>query len=242
MNKERTLVVSDIHGCDEELRLLLEQMSFRPERDQLVLLGDYVDRGPRSKETVAYVCQLVRQEGALALQGNHDHRFVNVVTGLAALEEKTKFWEKGGAETLSSYYGRIVAPSECEEETCCRYIRERYAEDIRFLKDLPMYYEDEHFIYVHAGLNPSYANWKLQPARDFLYIREPFHEAAPKGAKTVVFGHTKTVELHGSPDVWFGSGKIGIDGGCAFGYQLNGVELTGGRVSRVWSQPRLLEQ
>ncbi|MFC4100793.1 metallophosphoesterase family protein [Paenibacillus xanthanilyticus] len=239
MTKERTLVVSDVHGCDEELRLLLEAMSFRPERDQLILLGDYVDRGPRSKEAVAYVCQLVRQEGALALQGNHDNRFVNVVAGLASAEEKMKFWEKGGAETLSSYYGRIVAASEDEEETCCRYIREHYAEDLRFLKDLPMYYEDEAFIYVHAGLNPAYADWKLQPARDFLYIRESFYGGNARYGKTVIFGHTKTVELHGSPEVWFGPGKIGIDGGCALGYQLNGIEIAGGRVNRIWRQPRL---
>lgn len=214
-------------------------MSFRPERDQLILLGDYVDRGPRSKETVAYVCRLVREEGALALQGNHDHRFVGVVTGLAAADETAKFWEKGGADTLSSYYGRVVAEDEDELKTCCRYIRERYAEDIRFLMDLPMYYEDEHFIYAHAGLNPAFANWKLQPARDFLSIRKPFHEAVLKETKTVVFGHTKTVELHGSPDIWFGPGKVGIDGGCAFGYQLNGIEIIDGRVCRAWSQPAL---
>ena len=54
-------------------------------------------------------------------------------------------------------------------------------------------------------------------------IREPFISSPVTAGKTVVFGHTRTVKLHGQPTVWFGDGKIGIDGGCAFGDQLNAL-------------------
>ena len=42
----RTLAVSDIHGCVDEFKQLLDKVNFNAEEDQLVLLGDYVDRGP----------------------------------------------------------------------------------------------------------------------------------------------------------------------------------------------------
>jgi len=48
------------------------------------------------------------------------------------------------------------------------------------------------------------------------------------------YSHTKTIDIHGSPDVWYGEGKIGIDGGCAFGYQLNCLEIIDGLVKRVY--------
>jgi serine/threonine protein phosphatase 1 len=177
---------------------------------------------------------LVQNEHAIALQGNHDHRFVNVVTGLATPEEVTKFWDKGGVETFRSYCEHDVVTSELEDY--CSHIRAYYPKHIRFLKDLPMYYEDESFIYVHAGVNPSFDNWKLQSTYDFLYIREEFYTVDNVRDKTIIFGHIKTMDLHGSPEVWFGSGKIGIDGGCAFGYQLNALEIIKGQVNRVYSQ------
>ncbi|MBT2762391.1 metallophosphoesterase family protein [Paenibacillus sp. ISL-20] len=241
MKKSRTLVISDIHGCDQELIALLKDAEFDSSKDQLILLGDYVDRGLRSKEAVSLVQNLVQHEHAIALQGNHDHRFVNVVAGLATSEEIAKFWDKGGVQTFASYCGDVVAGSEEELVNCSSRIRTTYSEHIRFLKDLPMYYEDEHFIYVHAGLNPSYDEWKLQSPRDFLYIREEFYMVDKDRGKTVIFGHTKTVDLHGSPEVWYGPGKIGIDGGCAFGYQLNGLEIMDGQVNRIYRQKAKVE-
>ncbi|MBM7568831.1 hypothetical protein [Paenibacillus sacheonensis] len=78
-------------------------------------------------------------------------------------------------------------------------------------------------------MNPSYITWKEQSARDFLYIKEPFISASTAVDKPVIFGHTKTIDIHGSAGVWFGDGKIGIDGGCAYGYQLNCLEILADR-------------
>ncbi|UOK56709.1 metallophosphoesterase [Bacillus sp. OVS6] len=49
-------------------------IKYNPANDQLILLGDYIDRGPRSKETLSEVMSLV-DEGAIALRGNHDQMF-----------------------------------------------------------------------------------------------------------------------------------------------------------------------
>ncbi len=55
---KRTLVISDIHGCYTPFNDLLELMKYRPGEDQFILLGDFVDRGPQSREVVEQVIGL----------------------------------------------------------------------------------------------------------------------------------------------------------------------------------------
>lgn len=217
----RTLVVSDIHGCIKPFNRLLEQEGYNPAEDQLILLGDYVDRGPQSKEVVERVIELVREQGAIALRGNHDHRFAQLIrTNLP--DTKARFLKYGGVATLSSYVKASKPPKPLTTSNAkIQYIRKYYANHIEFLEQLPLYHEDEQHIYVHAGINPKYARWQDQPEHDFMYIRDEFHYSKLETEKTVVFGHTKTSKLHASSNIWFGEGKIGIDGGCAYGKQLN---------------------
>lgn len=65
----RTLMISDIHGCIKQFNELLYVSKFNPLEDKLILLGDYVDRGPRSKETVERVIELVNNDNVVALRG-----------------------------------------------------------------------------------------------------------------------------------------------------------------------------
>ncbi|RCW44924.1 metallophosphoesterase [Paenibacillus prosopidis] len=233
---KRTLVISDIHGCFSPFNDLLELMKYRPGQDQLILLGDFVDRGPRSREVVEQVIGLVRDDGAIAIQGNHDERLVDVM--LERNEQALiKFSRHGGRETAVSYSGISQGAIEYVIDRAKAAVQENYLHHVTFLGELPYYHEDEHFIYVHAGLNPKYPNWREQPARDFLYIKEPFLSKPTAVSKTVIFGHTKTINIHGKPDIWFGDGKIGIDGGCASGHQLNGLELTGATGFKTYSVP-----
>lgn len=58
-----------------------------------------------------------------------------------------------------------------------------------------------------------------------MYIKDPFINHKTLVNKLVVFGHAKTKDIHGSADIWFGGDKIGIDGGCAYGLQLNALEI-----------------
>ncbi|MGO4542238.1 metallophosphoesterase family protein [Paenibacillus sp. 2TAB19] len=223
---KRKLVISDIHGCHGALNELLALMSYKPGEDQLLLLGDFVDRGPNSREVVEQVIKLVKDDGAIAIKGNHDERFVDVV--LERSEQALhKFTGHGGRQTAESY--AEVGHSSLDKllSQMKATVKQSYTHHLDFLDSLPLYHEDEHFIYVHAGLNPAFDNWKEQPERDFLYIKEPFIKQPTRVGKTVVFGHTKTRDIHGKSDIWFGDGKIGIDGGCSNGYQLNGLEIRG---------------
>ena len=73
--KERILVVSDIHGHRKALVTLLKAVNFNVRKDQLVLMGDYVNNGPDSFGTLKLVKRLKRR-GALALVGNHEMRWL----------------------------------------------------------------------------------------------------------------------------------------------------------------------
>ncbi|MCJ1655412.1 metallophosphoesterase [Staphylococcus sp. NRL 16/872] len=84
---ERILVVSDIHGHRKALVTLLRAVKYNYKKDQLVLMGDYVNNGPDSFGTLKLVKRLKRK-GALALAGNHEMRW------LASKDKKIKRWHK----------------------------------------------------------------------------------------------------------------------------------------------------
>ncbi|WP_061568090.1 metallophosphoesterase family protein [Caldibacillus debilis] len=217
----RTLVISDIHGCLNEFLELLDLVDYQAGKDRLILLGDYVDRGPKSKEVVQKVMDLAKNDNVVVLRGNHDQRFVTLVENRNPEMQKI-FIKYGGLETLKSYCPFL---EDNDLVGAFEFIRKAYSHHIDFLKKTKLYYEDNHYIYVHAGLNPNYENWKNQPERDFYTIRGEFINHKTNTEKKVVFGHTVTVFIHGSADIWFSEDKIGIDGGCAYGYQLNCLEI-----------------
>jgi serine/threonine protein phosphatase 1 len=75
----RSVIVGDVHGCFEELMQLLEEVALRPE-DQLISVGDLVDRGPRSPEVVQFFRQ---RPNTVVLMGNHERKHVRAVFSYA---------------------------------------------------------------------------------------------------------------------------------------------------------------
>lgn len=103
MSNKRILAISDIHGCYHELEQLLQLNHYNPKEDQLILLGDYIDRGPEPKRTVAYIMKLV-EEGAIALRGNHDQMFLECIFSNNPDKER-RYLINGGMDTIESYVG-----------------------------------------------------------------------------------------------------------------------------------------
>lgn len=216
---KRILAISDIHGKYKEFMELLKKVNYCAEEDQLVLLGDYTDRGDQSREVVEQVIRLV-EHGAVALRGNHDQMLLDWLdTG-----ETDRFLRNGGMKTVHSYYG------ECDIEDleqAREFILREYAEQVGFIRQLPYYYETDKHIFIHAGINPEYEDWKDTPEHEMIWIRDVFFQHPTGLEQKVVFGHTPAIKLHSSSEVWFGEDKIGIDGGCVYGHQLNCLEISG---------------
>lgn len=78
-------------------------MEYNPAKDKLILLGDYVDRGFRSREVIEQVMKL-RDEGAITLRGNHDQMMLDAI--LLDTDEANSRWIRNGARhTIESYCG-----------------------------------------------------------------------------------------------------------------------------------------
>jgi serine/threonine protein phosphatase 1 len=96
----RLFAIGDIHGCFDEFREMIEKIN-PSKQDKLILLGDYIDRGPAIKETIDYILSLKEQGfDIVALKGNHE------VLMLHALSTGNYFnWLNNGAESTLSSFG-----------------------------------------------------------------------------------------------------------------------------------------
>ncbi|WP_181350891.1 metallophosphoesterase family protein [Thalassobacillus sp. CUG 92003] len=193
----RYLVISDIHGEIHKLEAVLDKAAYRPDEDQLILLGDYVDRGPQSREVVAKVKQLVEEDGAIAIKGNHDDLFIRSKYDEQAME----LWEiNGAASTLKSYEGNYEELKEHQE----------WLEH-----NLLLYYETDEYIFVHAGLLPNKPLAEQEEAT-MLWTR---HSDKIGLGKTVIHGHTPV------RDISYYEDQIDIDTGAVYGGKLTLLEL-----------------
>lgn len=167
----RTIAIGDIHGCSKALRALLE--SVRPERDDtLVLLGDYVDRGPDSRGVLEELMQVRQSCHMIALRGNHEL----MMLGARILPLPPDPWLScGGHATLQSYGGRLSAIPDSH---------------LDFLCSLRSHYETPSAIFVHAGYVHD-RDMHEQPSQSLYWDHLSATPPHPHhSGKTVFVGHT----------------------------------------------------
>ena len=231
---KRMLAISDIHGDLEKLERLLGLVQYDKDRDQLLLLGDYVDRGQHSKAVLDKVIHL-KGEGAIALIGNHEKMMIDAFNGDP--KNLKRWYYNGGIKTLQNY-GYVIEKEESEywyntdEMPELIQMNDDIRTHIELLKEFPYYYETDTHVFVHAGVHPELPLESTE-SHTLVWIREEFHKGY-KGEKTIIFGHTPTKYLHESNDVYFGDNNIiGIDGGCAYGGRLYCLEVGSSQVFYV---------
>ncbi len=227
-----TYVIGDIHGELTLVNALLQKIHIDFQKDRLIFLGDYIDRGPASKEVLSLMEEL-QQKGAYCLMGNHEHIMLSVFTHANARKFEHWVTVAGGRATLESYG---YSPSYIEEHLFKEaYTDETLHKHLRFIETLLPYFEEEDTIFVHGGLDPE-KDVKETPIEQLLWIREEFH-LNYHGTKTIVFGHTPTPILHkdkNNHSPYFGENRIiGIDGGAVFGGQLHCLVLPSKQIISV---------
>jgi diadenosine tetraphosphatase ApaH/serine/threonine PP2A family protein phosphatase len=191
----RLLAVGDIHGCLDQLRCLISRVRPR-EKDQFVFLGDYIDRGPDSRGVIDFLLDFRKRfPSTVFLKGNHEKMLLDYLQGKNTL----LYMANGGWETLKSY----------ETEAGIKVVPEH----LDFIESLKLYYEQESFVFVHAGLRPG-VSLEDHEEQDFLWIRGAFLDSDYEFKKTVVFGHTPL----SSP--LQEQSKLGLDTGAVYGRYL----------------------
>jgi serine/threonine protein phosphatase 1 len=236
----RTFVIGDVHGQRALLERVLGKLPFIAPDDTLVLLGDYLDRGPDCRGVVELLRRLPEQTAGrvVLLRGNHEDVYLRSLTGKV---DVAFFLARGNgaAEAFWSFTDRPVEPGaelsidEAKELFGLAWLPPWMP---AWLASMPTWYEDEHALYVHAGLDGEGDAWKHpQDGRDqpLLWMREPDFYLRYEG-KPVVFGHTPTSELPPEDDqrteVWRRGPLIGLDTGAGHGGHLSAVELPSGAV------------
>jgi serine/threonine protein phosphatase 1 len=168
------LAIGDIHGCHFALSTLMNEVK-PDEGDQLIFLGDYIDRGPSSRAVIELLIRYRSLTVCEFLKGNHELMIVE------ALDDKSKFdlWlSYGGLETLESYGGQPLGDWP-------KLIPESHW---HFLKTTVKLFETDKYIFVHACLDPD-ADLEEQP--DWLVYWEFFDRVQPhKSGKRIICGHT----------------------------------------------------
>lgn len=203
-------VVGDIHGCAKALRTLLHTIAPTAD-DEVVFLGDYVDRGPDSPDVVEQLLELETRCDVVALRGNHEL----MLLGVALCDMDPETWlRSGGRATVTSYGGTV------------QKIPMRHLE---FFQRTRPHYETESHIFVHAMYDPA-TPMDLQSDELTYWAHLQFPLPGPHvSGKRVFVGHTP----QGNGDVLLLPHLACLDTYCFGGGYLTAMNLDDGSLVQV---------
>ena len=212
----RILAISDIHGCLNTFKALLQQISFS-KKDHLFLIGDFIDRGPYSKGVIDYVWKLQAAGHTITcIKGNHEQMMLD---SLVNLNQARNWLHHGGTQTLDSFGVDDL-----------KKVTKKY---IRWMQNLPSFAIKDDYIFVHAGLNFDMPN-PMKGAESMIWIRNWYTDINYQwlGKRIIVHGHTpmKKTEIEEMFRTMDAMQVLDIDAGCCFDYEglghLCAVDLT----------------
>ena len=219
---QRLFVIGDLHGCHSETAILCEFLKIEQkvaEKDLVVFIGDYIDRGPASKEVISLMmsCQKEMPQ-TIFLKGNHEDMLLDYL-GLEGTNGGA-YLQNGGVETFRSYG---IDPFLSPEEILIQFPKDH----LSFIANLERMIIAGEYVITHAGLDPL-RDLRLQLDHDLFWIRDEFIQNIHNFGKTVVFGHTCFQDLFFHLPY-----KLGIDTALVYGNKLSCVELQSGEVFQI---------
>ncbi len=228
----RLYAIGDIHGradllIDLHRRMIRDSAGARPGKRVAVYLGDYVDRGPDSREVIeSLLGEPLPGFTAHFLKGNHEDMLLRFLVG----EKICEAWlANGGGATLMSYgiaAGKVLAAAgNISGDHAMIDLRGALADALpeqhhAFYQNLQLVHVAGDYVFVHAGLRPGVA-LEHQRDADLMWIREPFLHADSDFGAVVVHGHS----IAASPQIHHN--RIGIDTGAFATGRLTCLVLEG---------------
>jgi len=227
-----TYGVGDIHGRADLFEKMIERIrgdsAAIGEKPSIVLLGDYIDRGPASRQVLERILRLQNETwcDVEALMGNHEEAMLQF---LREPGYGVSWVEFGGGATLGSY--GVAVPAMRTDPEAWQAVRDAFLEvlprqHIEMLSGLRVSLQTDDYLFVHAGVNPD-VPLSAQGPQEFLWIRAPFLASEKACEYVVVHGHTPEEEP--SNERW----RIGLDTGAYATGVLTGVRLRGDDRSMV---------
>jgi serine/threonine protein phosphatase 1 len=207
----RIYAVSDVHGCADLLRRVFAAIDLHlsragPARALHVFLGDYIDRGPDSRETIDLLIDRGRRHESIFLKGNHEAFLAEVMQDAARLDAWKDY---GGIQTLMSY--GITPSLKPDSDEGGRLVQEFLNripfQHRQFFRSLRSSFVCGDFFFVHAGVRPG-VPLRRQREEDLLWILDEFLQSEADFGKFIVHGHTPVPK----PDIR--PNRINIDTGA----------------------------
>ena len=211
---DELFAIGDVHGCADELAELIDQLPLRS-TSTVVFLGDYIDRGEKSREVVDHILALRERCRVVTLKGNHEQMLQEFLAAPTSWLG-ARFVLNGGSATLASYgneIGEYDFPRDHQE----------------FFNELEFFHQTTNHFFVHAGV-PDVQLERIEPREhwhDLLWIRAPFLRSAFPWSKTIVHGHTWVDDVEIRPR------RINLDTGCVYQGRLSAMGFPSGAIYSV---------
>ncbi|KAI8337439.1 Metallo-dependent phosphatase-like protein, partial [Chlamydoabsidia padenii] len=240
-NKERVFVIGDIHGCLNEFNQLIQHIQYNPSKDQLILAGDLIAKGPANTGVIRRAKEL----GALCVRGNHDDKTIRFKTfelihGTSSSGPPKAYMPEGDVLDRLKFKNEHLALS-----------RKLDKDDYDYLSSCPsiMYLPSmNNSVVVHAGLDPMVTDLTQQQPVYVMSMRDIGDNGRPTDEKkvgtpwsnawnqiqkesshpiTVYYGHDASRGLVVSPYTY------GLDTGCVYGKSLTAIEIKSKHIYHV---------
>ena len=192
-----TYAIPDIHGRLDLLDAAIDRIVEHSAGSSatIVTLGDYVDRGPNSRQVIERLMGWRSDKlNLVSLKGNHEAMMWEVCNNLAELD----WWIKNGGDQTLASYGQSL-----QENLDPRVVPQSH---LQWIANLPLLHVDQHRVFVHAAVDPKVPLDK-QNEQTLLWKRYPESFELGHGRRHVVHGH------HANPKAPIvTSGKTNLDG------------------------------
>jgi hypothetical protein len=148
-------IIGDIHGHSDELEVLLQKLGYikangvysHPGGRKVVFVGDFIDRGPKIRETLHLVRDMVLSGNALAVMGNHEY---NAVCFHTPNLHSGGYYRKHNFKEIHQHYETLKQFKDFSSELKMF---------LDWFRHLPMFLELDSFKVVHAYWNDEHINW-----------------------------------------------------------------------------------
>jgi serine/threonine protein phosphatase 1 len=223
--EQRVFAIGDVHGCFDSLKELMEEKIGLTLSDKVILLGDYIDRGSKSKQVIDYLMNL-KEKGyeLVTLRGNHEQMLLDAYED----EQLVRLWVmNGGAATLKSFG--------------ISKIRQLDPAYLDFFNSLPLFYSYNNYLFVHAGFNDRIDNPFEGTYHMVWESRDRYSHPLLKD-KIIVHGHSVITPALCEERILGNEKVIDLDTGCVFtNYneygRLTGWEITTGKIFSAEGKP-----
>lgn len=228
-------VISDIHGCYHEFLKLLKKINFT-DRDDLYILGDVVDRGPKPIELLQ---NLMMRSNVHPILGNHDYVALAVLERFHVQTAEENADSHLTTEDLLNYMNWIRNGGAVTARQFSKLGKEEKQDILAYLRSFSPYEEvhvaGKRYVLVHGDIHGFREDRELDSydVFDLAFYRADYGRRYYQDRNTfLVTGHTPTVVIRedGRPLVYEQNGHIAVDCGCVYGGKLAAYCLNTGEI------------